>query len=100
MTDPSDLDAGTLKRRVLLAAVLTLVLFVTASYVVSALGVGQGWLLAVLVLLYVGVTRPLMAPVREASALRRRLAYQAYLEGRGVEGRGVDGRRDQQEPQP
>ena len=94
-TSPARLDVGTLKRRVLLAAVLTLVLFVTSSYVVSALDVGQGWLVAVLVLLYVGVTRPLMAPVREASALRRRLAYQAYLDGRGL-----DGRRDQQEQQP
>ena len=80
MTGP--LDVGALKRRVLLAAVLTLVLFVTASYVVSTLGAGQGWLLAVLVLVYVGVTRPLMSPVREASALRRRLAYQAFLDGR------------------
>lgn len=83
---PSPLDVAALKRRVLLAGVLTVVLFVAASYVVSAVGAGQGWLLAVLVLVYVGVTRPLMAPVREASRLRRRLAYQAFLDGRRQQG--------------
>ena len=92
MTSPATLDVGALRRRVLLAGVLTLVLFVSASYVVSALGVGQGWLLAALVLVHVGVTRPLMAPVREASALRRRLAYQAFLDGRDL-----DGRREQEQ---
>lgn len=89
---PSPLDVAALKRRVLLAGALTLVLFVTASYAVSAVGAGQGWLLTVLVLVYVCVTRPLMAPVREASRLRRRLAYQAYLDGRSP-----DGRREQEE---
>jgi hypothetical protein len=32
--------------------------------------------------LYGVVVRPLMRPVREASKLRRSLAYQAFLDGR------------------
>lgn len=83
MTEPPLLDVGALKRRVLLTGVVTLVLFVTASYVVHSLGAGQGWLLLAAVVLYVCVTRPLMRPVREVVALRRRLAYQAFLEQRG-----------------
>ena len=75
-------DVGALRRRVLLAGVLTLALFLTASYVVSTLDVSQLWLLVVLALVYVTVTRPLMRPVREVVALRRRLAYQAWLEQR------------------
>ncbi|MCW2608286.1 MAG: hypothetical protein JWO60_2979 [Frankiales bacterium] len=75
-------DAAALKRRVLLTAVLTLVLFVTATYVHTALGVSDLWLAPVVVLLYLLVVRPLMAPVRAASRLRRDLAYQAWLDMR------------------
>jgi hypothetical protein len=86
-------DPYALRRRVLLTAVLTFVLFMTAAYVVTALGVSSAWLLLALLLLGVLVVRPLMRPVRDATALRRRLAYQAFLaeQGQGLEGR-VDGR--------
>lgn len=76
------LDVAALKRRVLLTAVVTLALFVTATYVLTALGAGDGWLVPVAVLLYVGVVRPLMAPVRAATRLRRDLAYQAWRDTR------------------
>ncbi len=76
------MTAAELKRRVLLTAVLTLVLFLAATYVHTASGASDWWLVPVVVLLYVGVVRPLMAPVRAASRLRRDLAYQAFLEMR------------------
>ncbi|MCU1692516.1 MAG: hypothetical protein JWM64_1607 [Frankiales bacterium] len=76
------MTAAELKRRVLLTAVLSLVLFLTATYLHTAAGVSDWWLLPVVVLLYVGVVRPLMAPVRAASRLRRDLAYHAFLEMR------------------
>jgi type IV secretory pathway TrbD component len=83
MTGPGPvLDPGALRRRVLLTGVLTLVLFLTAAYVVAAVGAGDGWLLVVGVLLYAAVVRPLMAPVRAATRLRRDLAYRAWLAGR------------------
>ena len=81
------LDAAALRRRVALTALLTLTLYVAAAYVHTALGVSDWWLVPVVVLLYVLVVRPLMAPVREASRLRRALAYQAFLEMREQEGR-------------
>ena len=76
------LDVAALKRRVLLTAVVTLTLFVTATWVHTVLGVSDWWLLPVAVLLYALVVRPMMAPVREAVALRRAMAYQAFLEMR------------------
>jgi fatty acid desaturase len=75
-------DPGALRRRVLLTGVLTLVLFLTAAYVLTAVGAGDGWLLVVAVLVYAVVVRPLMAPVRAATRLRRDLAYRAWLAGR------------------
>jgi membrane protein YdbS with pleckstrin-like domain len=80
-------ELAALKRRVLLTAVLTLVLFVTATYVHTAVGGSDWWLLAVAVVLYAAVVRPMMAPVRAATRLRRDLAYQAFLDGRQLDGR-------------
>ena len=79
---PGLLEVGALRRRVLLAGVVSLVLFVTAAYVLVAVGASDLWLLAVAVLLWVAVIRPLMRPVREATRLRRSLAYQAWLDSR------------------
>ncbi len=79
---PGTPDPFALRRRVLGTAVLTLVLFLTAAYVITALDVSSLWLVLAVVLLYALVVRPLMRPVHEASALRRRLAYQAYLDGK------------------
>ncbi len=76
------LDAALLRRRVLLTALLTLALFVTMTYVHTALGVSDWWLAPAAVLLYALVVRPLMAPVRAATRLRRDLAYQAWLDQR------------------
>lgn len=82
------LDPFALRRRVLLTAAVTFVLFLAAGYVVTALDVSSFWLLVAGVLLAVLVVRPLMRPVRQATALRRRLAYQAFLEQRSGSGDG------------
>ncbi|HEU0103760.1 MAG TPA: hypothetical protein VFR07_15680 [Mycobacteriales bacterium] len=87
--DPALLDVGALRRRVLLAAVVTFVLFLTAAYVLTALEASSLWLVLVVALLWVLVVRPMMRPVREATALRRRLAYRAYLAQRDQDGAGA-----------
>ena len=87
---PDTPDTFALRRRVLLAGLVTFVLFLAASGLVSALEVSSLWLLLAIALVYVLVTRPLMQPVFDAIRLRRRLAYQAYLQMREHEegGRG------------
>jgi hypothetical protein len=74
-----------LRRRVLLAGLLTLGLFLAAAYVVASAGVGDGWLIVAVAVIYVSVVRPLMRPVRDASRLRRSLAYQAFLDSKNDE---------------
>jgi hypothetical protein len=76
-------DAGALKRRVLWVGVLSLVLWFSLAWTIAWLEVADAWLLIGTVLLYLLVTRPLMHPVREAVKLRRRLAYQAWLDEKG-----------------
>ena len=80
---PAAPDPLALRRRVLAAAAVTLLSFFVLGYVVTAIG-GPPWLLlpALLIVLLL-VVRPLMAPVLAANRLRRRLAYQAFLESRG-----------------
>lgn len=80
--DPPLLDVLALRRRVLLTGALTLLLFLVAGYVLTAMNASSAWLLPVMVLLWVLVVRPLMAPVRAAIKLRRDLAYRAFLESR------------------
>ena len=83
MTVPEEApDPVALRRRVLLTGLLSLALFIVAAYVVASAGVSDAWLLLAMVVLYVTVIRPLMRPVRDASKLRRRLAYQAFLESK------------------
>lgn len=87
MPEPADLhpdlpDPAALRRRVLLTGVVSLVLFLAIGYVVAATGRSDGWLLVAMVPVYLLVVRPLMRPVRAATALRRRLAYQAFLDQR------------------
>jgi fatty acid desaturase len=77
---PGTPDPMALRRRVLGTAVLTLALFLAVAYLLTALDVSSAWLLLAVVLLYALVVRPLMRPVHEATALRRRLAYQSYLD--------------------
>ncbi len=76
-------DTYALRRRVLLAGVLSLLLFFVVAYSITWLGVSDAWLLVAMALIYLVVTRPLMHPVREAIKLRRRLAYEAWQDERG-----------------
>ena len=76
-------DTYALRRRVLGVGVLSLVLFLVISYTIAWLGVSDAWLLVMMLLTYLVVIRPLMKPVREAVKLRRRLAYQAWLDDQG-----------------
>lgn len=76
------LDTAALRRRVLLAAVVTFALFLTAAYVLTALAASSLWLVLVVVLLWAVVIRPMMRPVHAATALRRRLAYHAFVADR------------------
>lgn len=80
MSDPS-----ALRRRVLLAGLVSFVLWLTLAWTIAWLDVSDAWLLVGTLLLYLLVTRPLMQPVREAIRLRRRLAYQAWLDEKGRE---------------
>jgi hypothetical protein len=77
MTPP---DPTALRRRVLLAGLVTLVLFLLLAYLTASSGLSDWWLLVGMVAVYGLVVRPLMKPVRDASRLRRSLAYQAFLE--------------------
>jgi hypothetical protein len=78
MSDLGVPDTYALRRRVLLVGVISLLLFFGTAYAIVWLGVSDAWLLIAMALEYLLVIRPLMRPVREAIALRRRLAYQAW----------------------
>lgn len=80
MNDFQAPDTYGLRRRVLLVGVVTLLLFLVTSYTIAWLEVSDAWLLIAMAAWYISVIRPLMRPVRDAIALRRRLAYEAYLE--------------------
>jgi uncharacterized membrane protein len=75
-------DPVALRRRVLLTGLVTFALFLVLAYLVASAGASDWWLLLAMAVAYVLVVRPLMRPVREASKLRRRLAYQAFLESK------------------
>ncbi len=76
------IDTYALRRRVLLTGVVCLVLFLAVAYTIAWLGVSDAWLVLSIGLLYLAVARPMLRPVREAVALRRRLAYDAFLDER------------------
>lgn len=78
-------DPSALRRRVLLTGMATFALFVALAYWVAAAGLADWWLVVAMVVVYVVLVRPMMRPVREASKLRRSLAYQAFLDGKGDE---------------
>ena len=84
---PGTPDVADLRRRVLLAGALMLSSFFVLGYVLTAVGAPPWLLLPGLVLVAVLGARPLMAPAVAANRLRRRLAYQAFLEQR-EDGRG------------
>jgi O-antigen/teichoic acid export membrane protein len=73
-------DTYALRRRVLLVGLVSLLLFFAVAYAIAWLEVSDAWLIIGMALIYLLVVRPLMQPVREAVRLRRRLAYQAYLD--------------------
>lgn len=75
-------DTFALRRRVVLCGAIVLPLFFGVSYAIAWLGVSDAWLIVAMVLIYLLVMRPMMRPVREAIALRRRLAYEAWLHDR------------------
>jgi hypothetical protein len=72
-----------LKRRVLCVGVLSFALWLSLAWTIAWLEVSDAWLVIGTVVLYLLITRPLMHPVREAIKLRRRLAYQAWLDEKG-----------------
>ncbi|MFN2537146.1 MAG: hypothetical protein ABR549_03210 [Mycobacteriales bacterium] len=78
-------DTYALRRRVLLTALMTVLVFLPfAAFVAWLNGPGDdntwdGLIIPGLIAIYFGVTRPMLRPVREAIRLRRRLAYSAYL---------------------
>jgi hypothetical protein len=76
-------DTYALRRRVLWTGLLAIVLFFATGSFVAWLDVAGAWFLIALVLEYLLIIRPLMRPVREAVKLRRRLAYQAWLDEQG-----------------
>lgn len=83
--EPHAPDTFALRRRVLLTGAVSLGLFLVYGYLLAAAEASQLWALPGMVVLYVVVVRPLMRPVREAVQLRRRLAYQAYLDSKEQE---------------
>jgi small-conductance mechanosensitive channel len=83
--DPQPPDPYALRRRVLLAGAVALLSFFVLGYVITAIGAPPWLLLPALLLVAVLVLRPMMAPVFAANRLRRRLAYQAFLEQREAE---------------
>jgi hypothetical protein len=89
---PGTPDVGGLRRRVLLTGVLALAAWFGALVILDALGLGPWFAVLAAVILHVVLIRPLMRPVREAIALRRRLAFQAWLDSRDDDGDGPVGR--------
>ena len=83
---PDAPDPYALRRRVLLTGAASFVVYLIVAYLVSLAGVSDWWLLLAMAVVYVVMIRPLMRPVREATKLRRRLAYQAFLESRERDG--------------
>jgi hypothetical protein len=70
---------------VLLTGVVAFGLFVVLAYGVASAGLADWWLLVGMLAVYGLVIRPMMRPVRDASKLRRSLAYQAFLDGKDAE---------------
>jgi hypothetical protein len=90
MPDPAGLDSGlpdpavpdptALRRRILITAVASLALYLAVAFTIASAGLPDWWLLVAMGAVYGLVIRPMMQPVRDASRLRRSLAYQAFLE--------------------
>lgn len=72
-------DTYALRRRVLLVALIGAALWLGSTYAITWLGVSDAWVVVAVALIYLLAVRPMLRPVREAVALRRRLAYEAWL---------------------
>ena len=83
--EPVAPDPAALRRRVLQTALLSFPLFLLVAYLIASAGLPDWFLLVGVLLVYAVVVRPMMRPVREASKLRRSLAYQAFLESKDTE---------------
>lgn len=75
-------DPVALRRRVLQTGLASFVLFLVVAYSVASAGLPDWWVLVAMAGVYAVVIRPMMKPVRDASRLRRSLAYQAFLESK------------------
>jgi hypothetical protein len=82
---PAAPDPAALRRRVLLSGVVTFAAFLVVAFAVASAGLADWWLIIAMVAVYGVVVRPMMKPVRDASRLRRSLAYQAFLESKDRE---------------
>ncbi len=80
--DPAAPDPAALRRRVLLTGLISFPLFVVVAFVIASAGLPDWFLLVGVAAVYVAVIRPMMQPVRDASRLRRSLAYQAFLDSK------------------
>ncbi|GAC1443891.1 MAG: hypothetical protein NVSMB55_18730 [Mycobacteriales bacterium] len=83
--EPVTPDPAALRRRVLQTGLLSFPLFLLVAFAVASSGLPDWFLLVGVALIYVVVIRPMMRPVRDASRLRRSLAYQAFLDSREIE---------------
>lgn len=75
-------DPVALRRRVVLTALVSFPLFVLVAFGIASAGLPDWWLVVAMVAVFGLVIRPMMRPVRDASRLRRSLAYQAFLESK------------------
>jgi hypothetical protein len=76
-------DTYALRRRVLLTGLVAFLAFLALGWFIAWLEVDEAWLLIGMGLVYLLMLRPMLRPVREAIKLRRRLAYQAWLDEKG-----------------
>jgi type IV secretory pathway TrbD component len=81
MTEPAAApDPLALRRRVLQTGLVTMALFLVLAFAIAGSGLSDWWLLVAMAAVHRLVVRPMMRPVRDASKLRRSLAYQAFLD--------------------
>ena len=86
MSEAPVLDTSSLRRRVLLVGLISFIAFFAISITITSTGLADWLVLPAVVLLYLLVIRPLMAPVRDAIRLRRAVAYQAFLAQKQADG--------------
>ncbi len=79
---PQAPDTFSLRRRVLLTGVVSLTLYLASVVLLDALDAPGLVIFVFAALIYLFVIRPMMRPVREAVALRRQLAFQAWQDER------------------